>query len=240
MVRLPPLSAGCCSSTASWLYSLSFFMKLYLLAASVALLTAVAPQAHAQRRNNQPTTPASLGNAMPNNTPNAPGNDTGKLDYRNPAADQLIPAEAEKRGPITQELQTTVVELLELYHDSKQSHWSLRDPIYLSLHEKLQANADEYRKYADILAERVLQVGNPIDGRVPVVAATANLGEFPGGYLSDKQVLILMTERINTTAKRVRQRIERMSKVDETTSNLLQELSYALDKQVWQFRVMMQ
>ena len=86
----------------------------------------------------------------------------------------------------------------------------------------------------------MLQVGNPIDGRVPVVAATANLGDFPGGYLSDKQVLILMTERINTVAKRVRQRIETMSKVDETTSNQLQELSYALDKQVWQFRVMMQ
>ncbi len=214
-------------------------MKFYLLAASVALLAVAAPQAQAQRRNAQPAAPSS-GSMMPNNTPNAPGSDTGKLDYRNPAADPLIPVEAEKRGPITKELQATVVELLELFHDSKQSHWNLRGPIYLSLHEKLQENADEYRKYADIMAERVLQVGNPIDGRVPVVAATANLGDFPGGYLSDKQVLILMTERINTTAKRVRQRIDSMGKVDETTSNLLQELSYALDKQVWQFRVMMQ
>ena len=224
---------------SSVLHSFSFFMKLSLLAASVALLAVTAPQAQAQRRAAQPAAPSS-GSMAPNNTPNAAGSDTGKLDYRNPAADPLIPVEAEKRGPITKELQASVVELLELFHDSKQSHWNLRGPIYLSLHEKLQENADEYRKYADILAERVLQVGNPIDGRVPVVAATANLGDFPGGYLSDKQVLILMTERINTVAKRVRQRIETMSKVDETTSNQLQELSYALDKQVWQFRVMMQ
>jgi starvation-inducible DNA-binding protein len=172
--------------------------------------------------------------------PTPPDNANGKLDYRNPAADAQIPVEADKRKPITDDLQATVAELLELFHDSKQSHWNLRGPLYLPLHEKLQENADEYRKYADILAERVLQVGNPIDGRTGVVAATANLGEFPGGYLSDKQVLILMTERITTVAKRVRQRIDHLSKVDEVTSNQLQELSYALDKHVWQFRVHMQ
>ncbi len=176
----------------------------------------------------------------PNNSPNAPAADAGKLDYRNATADALIPVEADKRQPITQELQATVVELLELFHDSKQCHWNLRGPLYLPLHEKLQENADEYRKYADILAERVLQVGNPIDGRTGVVAATANLGDMPSGFLSDKQVLIVMTERITTVAKRVRKRIETMSKVDETTSNQLQELNYELDKQVWQFRVHMQ
>lgn len=214
-------------------------MKLFLLAASAALLTIATPQAHAQGRRTTPAT-APTGSTAPNNSPNAPATDAGKLDYRNATADALIPVEADKRQPITQELQATVVELLELFHDSKQCHWNLRGPLYLPLHEKLQENADEYRKYADILAERVLQVGNPIDGRTGVVAATANLGDMPSGFLSDKQVLIVMTERITTVAKRVRKRIETMSKVDETTSNQLQELSYELDKQVWQFRVHMQ
>jgi hypothetical protein len=31
-----------------------------------------------------------------------------------------------------------------------------------------------------------------------VVAATANLGEFPGRYFAGKQVLVLMTECITT------------------------------------------
>ena len=224
-------------------------MKVYLLAITVALLAAAAPQAQAQTRRQAknmppPAAPApgmQPGSATtPANAPTPPAEANGKLDYRNPAADAQIPVEADKRQPITADLQATVVELLELFHDSKQSHWNLRGPLYLPLHEKLQENADEYRKYADILAERVLQVGNPIDGRTSVVAATANLGEFPGGYLSDKQVLLLMTERITTVAKRVRQRIDHLSKVDEVTSNQLQELSYVLDKHVWQLRVHMQ
>ncbi len=216
-------------------------MKAYLLAATVALLAATAPQAQAQsRRAAQTPPPPPAGMAAPMNTPAPPPATNGQLDYRNPAADQLIPVEADKRKPVTDDLQATVVELLELFHESKQCHWNLRGPLYLSLHEQLQDNADAYRKYADILAERVLQVGNPIDGRTAVVAATSNLGEFPGGYLSDKQVLILMTERITTVARRVRQRIDHLSKVDEVTSNQLQELSYELDKHVWQFRVHMQ
>ncbi|MBC6609596.1 DNA starvation/stationary phase protection protein [Hymenobacter sp. BT507] len=220
-------------------------MKNYLLATAAALLTLLAaPHAEAQRRSNaQNTTPLPTTNnnaTAPNTTPTPPGATNGKLDYRNPAADALIPAEADKRQPITDDLEATVVELLELYHDSKQSHWNLRGPLYLSLHEQLQENADAYLKYTDILAERVLEVGHPIDGRTGVVAATANLDGYPSGYLSDQQVLILMTERLNTVAKRVRQRIEHLGKVDETTSNLLQELSYTLDKHVWKFRVMMQ
>lgn len=205
------------------------------------MLTAAGPLAYAQsRRAAKSDASTSTSAPAPNNTPTTPADPSGKLDYRNPAADLLIPVEADKRQPITNDLQATVVELLELFHDSKQCHWNLRGPLYLPLHEHLQENADAYRKYADLLAERVLQVGNPIDGRTGVVAATANLGEFPSGYLSDKQVLILMTERITTVAKRVRQRIERMSKVDEVTSNKLQDLSYELDKHVWQFRVHMQ
>ena len=216
-------------------------MKIHFVFAALVLLAAAAPHTQAQsRRTAKSDAPAATSTTAPNNTPTAPGDLSGKLDYRNPAADPEIPVEADKRKPITDDLQATVVELLELFHDSKQSHWNLRGPLYLPLHEKLQENADEYRKFADLLAERVLQLGIPIDGRTDVVAATANLGEFPGGFLSDKQVLILMTERITTVAKRVRQRIEHMSKVDEVTSNKLQDLSYELDKHVWQFRVHMQ
>lgn len=85
----------------------------------------------------------------------------------------------------------------------------------------LQENAGDHRIHADILTERVLQVDNPIDGRTGVVVATANLGEFPGGYLSDKQVPAIMAERITTVAKRVRQRIDYLSKHLNKTDELI-------------------
>jgi len=197
----------------------------------------VAQSAWAQNR--RAASPA----ATSTNTPASQGTPAGSElgNYRNERADAWIPLEAEKRQAINNDLQATVVELLELFHDAKQSHWNLRGPLYFPLHENLQEYADTYRMYADLLAERQLQIGLPADGRTETIVQTANLPKFPGGFLSDRQVLEIMTERIYTIAKRVRARIESTSKNgDEVTSNKFQDLSYVLDKQVWQFRVHMQ
>ena len=127
-------------------------------------LTAVPHEAAAQRRNSAPAAAAPANAAIPtapNNAATPPADPSGKLDYRNPAADPLIPVEADKRQPITDDLQATVVELLELFHDAKQCHWNLRGPLYLPPHEKLQENADAYRKYGTTLAVAELLAAAP-------------------------------------------------------------------------------
>ena len=52
-------------------------------------------------KSDTPAATTTTPNNAPNNTPTAPGNLSGKLDYRNSAADPLIPVEADKRKPIT-------------------------------------------------------------------------------------------------------------------------------------------
>ena len=173
-------------------------------------------------------------------TPDALDAPDATLDYRNPQADGRIAVEVENRTSVVNESQATVVELLDLYHAAKQAHWNIQGPLFLPLHEKLQACADTYLAYADVLAERILHVGAPADGRPGTVVATADLEEFPVGFLTDKHVLELMTRRLTEVSQRVRIRIMHLSKVDEVTSNKLQDLSYELDKQVWQFRAHMQ
>ncbi len=207
------------------------------LAGSLCVLPLLIQPAAAQNRRagdaNQTRTSTTTETAQPTNS--QLGN------YRNERADAWIPLEADKRTAINTDLQASVVELLELYHDAKQSHWNLRGPLYFPLHENLQEYADLYLKYADLLAERQLQIGMSADGRTSTVVQSANLPQFPGGPLSDRQVLDLMTERIYTIAKRIRTRIDSTGKNgDEVTSNKFQDLSYELDKQVWQFRVHMQ
>ena len=214
----------------------SYNLKMYAVGGLFALTLAAQPALAQTRRtgdSNQPRT----------NATTEPGTPSGSQlgNYRNERADQWIPLEPEKRQAINADLQATVVELLELFHDAKQSHWNLRGPLYFPLHENLQEYADTYRKFADLLAERQLQIGIPTDGRTETIVQTVNLPKFPGGFLSDRQVLDIMTERIFTIAKRVRSRVESTGKNgDEVTSNKFQDLSYELDKQVWQFRVHMQ
>ncbi|WP_242434698.1 hypothetical protein [Hymenobacter amundsenii] len=87
-----------------------------LCAGALCALTTFSAQAQRRARpaaDNMGTTPV--------NTATAPPAQTG-LNYRNPAADDRIPMEAAKRDAVAKEMEATVVELLELYHDAKQSH----------------------------------------------------------------------------------------------------------------------
>jgi starvation-inducible DNA-binding protein len=159
-----------------------------------------------------------------------------KLDYRNEKADERVPLEKDKQTAVAIELQAMTVELIELHHQAKQFHWNIVGPLYLPLHELLDDYDDVYLDYADRVAERLLQIGTHVDGRTETVAKTANLGVVPTGAIPDKQVLDLFSDHVFTVAVRTRQRIVRLSKLDEVSSNLFQELSYKLDKQVWQLR----
>ncbi|WP_128544994.1 Dps family protein [Larkinella soli] len=161
-------------------------------------------------------------------------------NYRNQQADQRVPIEDRARDAVATELQATTVELLELFHDTKQAHWNLRGPLYYQLHEALDGYADTILEFTDQVAERILHAGRPVDGRTDTVARTAELPKFPEGFLSDRQVLDLMSERINEVSTRLTDRIERLDEIEKTSSNLLQEVKYALDKQVWQLRVTQQ
>jgi starvation-inducible DNA-binding protein len=163
-----------------------------------------------------------------------------KLDYRNEKADERIPLEKDKQAAVATELQAMLVELIELHHQAKQCHWNIKGPLYLPIHELLEDYGKIHLEYADLVAERLLQIGMNADGRTEMVARTANIGTIPPGALTDKQVLDLMSEHIYTVAIRTRQRITKLGKLDEVSSNLLQDLSYKLDKQVWQLRVMQQ
>ncbi len=169
--------------------------------------------------------------------PVEPGN------YRTVEADKWVPFDADKANDkqmVVDLLQATVVELLDLYHATKQAHWNVRGPLFFPLHENFDAFSTIQLDYADRVAERALQIGAPIDGRTKTVAQTARLGDFPEGFLTGWQALTMLTERIYQVAVRIRTRTGQLSEVDETTSNVFQDLSYALDKQVWQLRVHLQ
>lgn len=160
-----------------------------------------------------------------------------KNNYRNEKADERIALEKEKRSAVAAELQAMTIELIELHHQSKQCHWNINGPLYLPLHELLDEYDELYLEYADLVAERLLHIGVAVDGRTEVVAKQANIGTIPAGALTDKQVLDLMSDHLYTVSVRIRQRITKLGKLDEVSSNLLQDLSYKIDKQVWQLRV---
>jgi len=134
-------------------------------------------------------------------------------------------------------LQQTVVDLLSLFNQYKEAHWNLNGPLYLPLHEFYQNQADMYRKYADVFAERDLSLGYSIDGRYGTIAKTTNIPDLPAGYITDNESLKLLIDRVTIFQKEVYQDIRDTQDSDPPTSNKYQDLAYDVDHNLWQLRI---
>ena len=146
-------------------------------------------------------------------------------------------ADREKSAKLLQQI---VVDLLALFADYKQAHWNLNGPLYLSLHEYYQDQADKYRMYADVFAERILHLDYSVDGRHGTVARTTVIPDPPAGYQTDNESIKLLIDRVTVFQKEVYQGIKTTEDTDAPTSNKLQDLAYEVDKNLWQLRIHLQ
>jgi starvation-inducible DNA-binding protein len=144
------------------------------------------------------------------------------------------------RQKTTQLLQQLVVDLLATFNNYKEAHWNLSGPIYLPLHEFYDEQATMYLDYVDVLSERVLSMGYSIDGRYTTIARTSTIPYMPAGYMSDNSSLRLLVERVTVLQEEVYKDITATEQSDATTSNILQELAYDVDHNLWQLRIHLQ
>jgi starvation-inducible DNA-binding protein len=146
----------------------------------------------------------------------------------------------EERRKSVKALQQLTVDLLALHNMYKEAHWDLNGPLFLPLHEYYQRQADFYLQQADLFAERVVQLGDSVDGRCSTIARTTKLAELPEGYLTDDHSLKLLLDRVSVLQKEIYQLIGETEGSDPPTSNKLQDLAYAVDKDLWQLRAHLQ
>lgn len=133
------------------------------------------------------------------------------------------------------ELQDTLVELTDLALQAKQAHWNVTGPLFLPLHEQLDALTAELRTGSDDLAERAAAIGYAPDARSSTVAKESPLAEMPAGWLEDRAVVGLIVTALDTVVDRVRARIERLDALDLVSQDLLIEIVRGLEKHRWMF-----
>ena len=103
---------------------------------------------------------------------------------------------AQEREGIGRELQTVLVELVDLSLIGKQLHWSVSGPLFSSLHLQLDELVDSWRELADTVAERAVALGFVPDGQAQAVAAASQLAPVPQGPIEDHCVVREITRRL--------------------------------------------
>src|SRR5258708_5646865 len=95
-------------------------------------------------------------------------------DARSPTATAAYPTkndlpEAGRREAVAL-LNQRLADCIDLQTQSKQAHWNVKGPSFIALHKLFDEINTAVAEYADLLAERVVQLGGIAEGTVEGVA----------------------------------------------------------------------
>lgn len=130
-------------------------------------------------------------------------------------------------------LQEALVDLTALALNGKQAHWHVHGPQFLPVHEQLDAIVDDARAWADLVAERAVTLGVPVDGRAATVAGETAVGPFPTGFVEDAKAVALMRDLVETAVVRLRAHVGMLGELDAVTQDLVIEVLRGLEKHLW-------
>lgn len=143
-----------------------------------------------------------------------------------------LPADVRKK--LVALLQDRLVDAIDLYLQVKGSHWNVKGPTFIALHQLFDTVAGEALVYSDDLAERSVQLGGTPDGSAGAIAKGSGLPDGKRKLESESDHVKAVADALASFGKAVRKAIDESSKLgDADTSDLFTEISRGVDKSLW-------
>ena len=134
---------------------------------------------------------------------------------------------------LTTNLQSVLVDLIELHLQGKQAHWNAVGKNFRDLHLQLDEIIDDARLFADELAERMRALQAVPDGRSTAVAEGTSLPPFPAGLVDTKDTVTLVVSLLRGTVQTMRDVHDQVDEEDPTTADILHGFIGKLEQYAW-------
>ena len=134
---------------------------------------------------------------------------------------------------LSRNLQSVLVDLVELQIQGKQAHWNVIGTNFRDTHLALDEIIDSAREFSDTIAERMRALHALPDGRSDTVAESTTLPEFPQGEIATTEVIDLITARLEDTVATCRGVHDQVDEEDPTSADILHEIIEKLEQYAW-------
>lgn len=134
---------------------------------------------------------------------------------------------------LSENLQSVLVDLIELQLQGKQAHWNIVGTNFRDTHLQLDEIVHAARELGDTVAERMRALHALPDGRSDTVAQTTTLPECPQGEIETSDAIDLITERLEAATSTVREVHDAVDDEDPTSADILHEVLEQLEQLAW-------
>ena len=134
---------------------------------------------------------------------------------------------------VAQFLTPVLHDLVALAVNGKQAHWHVRGANFVGVHEFLDELVAHAQDAADTVAERVVALGLPVDGRIGTVAARTTTPELSDGFQKSETTVREMVAQLDAALETVYAAVKGLDDVDLVSQDIVIAVAQQLDKDRW-------
>lgn len=138
------------------------------------------------------------------------------------------------RSSVSALLNKSLANAIDLSLQAKQAHWNVKGPTFFQLHEVFDQVHAEALGWADLIAERAVQLGGIAEGALQSVAEKTQLPRYGLVISGGRDHVDALSRSLATFGKVVRESIAEADQAgDADTADLFTEVSRGADKMLW-------
>lgn len=134
---------------------------------------------------------------------------------------------------VEQFLSPVLHDLIALAVNTKQAHWHVRGENFMGVHEFLDEVVAHAQDASDTVAERVVALGLPVDGRIETVAKRTTTPQMSPGFQQSIATVAEVVAQLDATIETVYKAIDGLEKVDPVSQDIVIAIAEQLDKDRW-------
>jgi starvation-inducible DNA-binding protein len=165
-------------------------------------------------------------------THNGTAAERGPFEERGFRTKNSIPADVRRQACVL--LNQRLSDCVDLETQCKQAHWNVKGPNFIGLHELFDQIHAAVDGYADLIAERIVQLGGVAEGTARIAAARSTLLDYPLRIASGDLHVAALSDALAEFGRVARIGIDEMDDLhDADSADVLTEISRGIDKWLW-------
>ncbi len=140
----------------------------------------------------------------------------------------------EVRTAVIEELSPLLADAVDLFTQVKQAHWTVRGATFMQLHTLFDSVAEDAEAWADLIAERIGQLGGRAEGTARASAARSRLPEYPLQATTGAEHVEAVSVRLGVFGQRARAAVDALSRLgDQAGADICTQITRGADAQLW-------